>query len=92
MSEEKDKEDYENEIREYSRRMKIQAKQVKIYEAEIIKLKAENVIITKRMEAAFKDTDNIRMIMTNNITDSNEKTQSLLGEINSLRTRIRLKE
>lgn len=81
---EKDKDDYENEIGDYKRRLNILSKQVQVYEVKIKELSDENVILIAKLTSATKDSENIRTIMTNNITQNNLKVQGLLGEIDTL--------
>ncbi len=84
-----DEDQYKFEMSELRRKLNLMSEQVKVYEGEITKLKDENKILLAKLTSAEKDQQNIRTIMTNNITQSNERNQSLLSEISDLKKEIR---
>jgi len=80
-----DGDNYKYEIGEYKRKLNLMSEQVQAYEKQVEKIRVENLTLVGKINSMEKDSTNIRGIMTENITSSNAKEQSLLAEITRLR-------
>ncbi len=88
-----DEDDREREIKTYKSRLNLLSDQVQTYEQQIKYLQTENKTLKYKLNSAEKDAITIRSIMTNNITQSNEKEQNLHKEIDLLKKElVELKE
>lgn len=85
----KDQNEHDFEVNEYKRKLNLMSEQVLVYEKQVGELKEENVLLVKKLESAVKDSQNIRNIMTQNITQSNEKVQAILSENQKLKDKLR---
>lgn len=85
----KDPSEYEYEISELKKKLNLMSDAVKSAEERCNGMQAENDLLSRKLEAAVKDAGNARTIMTNNITQSNGRIQSLLDENQKLRAKIK---
>ena len=83
-----DKDQYEAKITLLKVRYDAMARVALDYEKDIEKLAKERDRLEKKVASMERDNQNIRDIMTNNITESNLKAQSYLSEISSLKKEL----